>query len=296
MRRLRRPRSERPASSRSRFSLLVRILTILAVLLAGFLLGFYLFFPEAILAQRLEQEIENRTGAQVTIGRLSLDLPPGLKASEVHLAGGPPLESLSPLRSVSLHPLWSALLKGRAGVDLEIERGAGRLNLELTANGGIEAVGTDFPLAVPLTASGSLQALGTLRSLELETAYPLEDQTRSRLRLTLAEVVLQGLETLGAGQNTLPLGTITLSASGNGRVVKIDTLESAGGQMQLTGDGQIILATPLGRSRANLSFGLRPAADVDPALIDLLGLFGEKGRDGVLRFRLRGSFAQAGLG
>lgn len=298
MKRFRWPRRTKPSANGTPpgSSSLLRLLSLLAVLVVGFFAGLYLFFPGDILAQRLEQAVASRTPVRVRIGNLDLTFPPGLSAERVRLSGELPLEGLSPLDRVTAKPLWSSLLQGRPGVALMARRGDGVLNLDLVRNGALTATAESFPLQVPLTASGTLNASGILRSANLESALPLEDKTESRLQLVLTAARVTGLSKVGGSRDTLNLGTVTLAIKGRGRSFDLVKCESSGGDLQVSGEGQLMLAEPLGNSRANLTLSLTPTANADPSLVDLLGLLAQKGRDGSYRIRLRGTLAQAGLG
>lgn len=298
MRRLRWPRRSRPTATgtTSVATSLLRLAGFLAVLAVGFLAGLYLYFPGEVLAQRLEQVIARHSPVRAHIADLSLTFPPGVRAAGVRLSGDLPLEGLSPLDQVTAKPLWSSLLQGRAGLALVARRGDGVLNLDIVPGGAVDATVQSFPLSLPLTASGTLQASGVLSSASLESALPLGDKTATRLQLVLANARVEGLKQVGGSRDTLNLGTVTLEVQGRGRNFTVEKCTSKGGDLLLSGEGQLLLARTLGSSRANLTLSLTPTANADPSLVDLLGLFAQKGRDGSYRIRLRGTLAQAGLG
>ncbi len=289
-------RREGAATGKRRITFLLRLLAGVGVLLVGILLGFYLFCPVDLLKDRLERELSARTSWQVHLKRLTLTVPPGLRVEGVDIAGGLPPGLLSPLAEVTVKPLWGALLSGQPGLELTAHRKDGALNLEWRRNGSLEGSAEAFPLTVPLTANGKLKASGTLKSAIFRGAWPLGEKTESRLELTLTGVTLEGLKDFGSARDNLPIGTVTLTMKGQGKVLEVQKLESSGGDLQLSGEGQIMLASPLGLSRANLTLGVKPAPNLDQALRDLLGLLAQPGRDGIYNIRLRGSLAQAGLG
>ena len=90
------------------------------LLLLGMLTGFYLFFPAEALRQRVIQEIETRTGAEVQIGQIALYPLLTLDASQISfgLTGLPqPMQ----IEQLSLAPQWSTLLSSDTGVQLQAQ-------------------------------------------------------------------------------------------------------------------------------------------------------------------------------
>jgi type II secretion system protein N len=266
----------------------------LVLLFVSFLLGFYLFFPGDMLKARLQEELAVRSPMAIEMEEVSLRFPPALLARQISLTTQPNRSPLLIAETV-LAPSWSTLLSSNPGLAFRSSIGGGRVEGTIRRNGALEADLSQVSFAEPLATSSKLALAGTISKGQFSTVLPQTASTNSRLTVTLNQVRLSGLASLGIPSDALSLGTLVLQGSGNGNSYKIDQLESTGGDLEVSGGGAILLADTAERSRINLSLTLRPAATLDANLKELITLFVKPARDGALRLRVTGTLASPSL-
>jgi type II secretion system protein N len=260
-----------------------------AILLAGALLGFYLFFPTAVLKARLEQEIAARTPVRVDIVGLNLQFPPGLGSRALTVRAPLPDEWAYKFDALSLRPLWLTLFTSRPGVLASADLQGGTIELSARRGGSVTGEVHQIPFNEQVAPGSSLQISGKVNSATLVSAVPLQAATESTLHIQLGAVQLTGLKNVGSAADILNLGTLTLEGSGKGTALKINQLNSEGGDLSVSGTGTLLLAQPLQRSRINLNVTLKPSPQLDRALLDLLELLVKPARDGSYLLRLSGT-------
>jgi len=289
---MRRFRFSRPGALRgkSRSTRGVRFfLGAFAILLAGALLGFYLFFPTAVLKARLEQEIAARTPVRVDITGLNLQFPPGLSSRALTVRPPLPDERAYKFDTLRLRPLWLTLFTSRPGVSVRAGLQGGTIELSARRGGSVIGEVHQIPFNEQVAPGSSLQISGKVTSANLVSAFPLQAATESTLRIQLGTVQLTGLKNVGSATDILNLGTLSLEGSGKGTALKINQLNSEGGDLSVSGTGTLLLAQPLQRSRINLNVTLKPSPQLDRALLDLLELLVKPARDGSYLLRLSGT-------
>lgn len=260
----------------------------LALLLFGFIAGFYLFFPTSILQQRLEAEIASRTPMDVRIKSVSLLFPPGLQARDLHLTGGSPPTEFT-VDQISLSPLWRTLVGKNPGLAFHSNVLGGQVAGNLRKDGSLSANLQSLTFSAPVGGPLPIQLAGRLGKGDFQGALPLQSAAQTSISLALEQIRVSGLAALGLSEDTLVLGTVVLNGSGRGNALKIDRLSASGGNLEVTGDGTVMLAEPLDRSRLNLNLVLRPGQQLDKTLADLLEVFAQAQPDGTFRLRLTGS-------
>lgn len=259
-----------------------------ACLLVAFILGFTLFFPAETLRPRLEQEALKR-GVALTIGPLSTTFPPALVARNVIVrnATGDPLLTIERVR---IRPCWLKLLIGSVAVNFQGELLGGTVEGEVARNGAFELSASQLAWRGPLPGLGETLLSGRLQSATADGVYPPRADSLLHLDLALAEVQLEKLPIPGAEQ-TLSLGTITLHASGQGKNLRLETLNANGGQLTAAGEGTLVLADPVVRSPLTLTLRLRPTPELNPSLAELLTALLPPTSDGTSPLRLGGTLA-----
>lgn len=263
----------------------------LALLLTGLVAGFYLFFPTGALQQRLEQEIAARTPLDARIKEVSLLFPLGLQAEGIQLASGSPPTTFT-VTALRLTPLWGTLTSGNPGLAFHVEVSGGEIDGSLHKNGSIEARLQRLAFSAPVGGELPLRLSGQLGKGEVVGAYPLQSAGDTRLNLSFERIELSGLAPLGLPSDALALGAVSLVGSGRGNALKVERLSASGGSLEVTGEGTVMLAEPLDRSRLNLNLVLRPGRQLDKAFAELLELFAQANPDGSFRLRLAGSLKQ----
>ncbi len=267
---------------------------VLALLVAGFLIGLYLGLPATALKERIEAEALQRAGIPLRIGELSLRFPPAVRLEKVRWQPGGVKPEL-PIERLQLRPLWWSLFTGNPGAGFTARLLGGSAEGELRRNGAVQADLAQLTFAAPLSPTSALSLGGTLKSGDLLGTYPPQPESDAAVTLNLEGVHLLGLQAVGAESDRLDLGTVRIQAAGRGNSLKIERIEASGGALQLSGDGTFMLGQPLPASRLNLALTLQPGANFDPQLRELLSLFAKPAADGSLRLRLSGTLADPRL-
>ncbi len=283
-----RKRGTRQGASRLNLRVVKFLLVSVALLLVSFALAFYLFFPAKALQERIEQEFAVQTGADLRIGTLSLLFPAGVQAERLVVTGIPARDRLD-VASLALTPAWRTLTGSDPGVHFSSRFQGGVVQGSALKSGALQARASRIAFDESLMPGSALRISGTLEEGSYSGRAQVRPDTETRLNLVLQRVALTGLEGLGASQQSASLGTITLGVTGRGNALRIETLTAEGGALEASGSGSIVLANPTERSRINLTLTLRPGADFDPNLRDLLTLFAQPAGDGSLRLRLTGT-------
>ncbi len=264
----------------------------LGLMLLSFLVSLYLFFPASALKERIEQDFSQRTTGSLNIGQLSLLFPPGLRAQQVRVNTGLPERPTVDIAAATLQPLWLSLLGSNPGVAFQASLLGGNISGRARRNGALEAQVRQLAFAEHLTAGSDMELAGTLGEGTFTGIIPPPAGSESQFALTFDSLQLKGLDSLGVADGNLNLGRISLKGSGRGNTFRIEQLEATGGEMQASGSGSVLLNQPLQRSRLNLNLVLRPGANFDRNLRDLLDLFAKAGSDGAYHLRLTGTLSQ----
>lgn len=285
-------KSKKPLAVWQRPSLF--LLTGIGLLLLGMLAGFYLFFPAETLKQRIIQEVESRGRVTVQIAQVSLYPLLTLDAREVKL-GLKGLPQPLAIESLSIAPQWSTLLSGDPGVLLQGELMSGTITAGLLRSGALSARASGLHFDLPIQKPLAFNLTGTLSEAAVDAATRLDPETKTRLLLRLTDVRVLGLELLKADGPGLALGEITLEAEGQGRALKISTLSAKGGDLDVSGDGTLLVGRTSASSRIKLALQVRPGPNADPAITSLLELSGEPNEDGRYLLQLTGSLDKPNL-
>jgi type II secretion system protein N len=280
----------RPSPPRLRLGALKFFLASLGLLLVSFALAFYLFFPTSALKDRIEQEFARQTGGEMKMSSLSVLFPAGLQADRIVITGLAGRDRID-VSSLSLRPAWRTLAGTNPGFNFLTRFQGGVLEGSALKSGALEARANRVAFDESLMPGSAIRISGNLERGEFSGETPIHAETETRLNLVLRQVLLTGMEGLGVSGGNTSLGTITLNVAGKGNAMRIESLSAEGGALEATGSGSLILAQPTERSRINLTLTLRPGADLDPNLRDLLTLFAQPTGDGNFRLRLTGTLA-----
>ncbi len=289
----RRPRFRAEAqASRKSFSGLRYTLSGLLLLIFFFFCGIYLFFPTDALRSRIEGEVNRTPDLQVDMEDLSLTFPPGLSASQLALSS-PKLSEDIRVDALKVKPAWGSLFSTNPGVTAYASLYGGEIELEARRHGEMQAQASGLKLDVPVARGSNIHVSVVLDKATLSGAWPVAANTETQLDLVLSTLDLSGMKGLGAQNDILRLGAVTLRASGKGNAFRIDKLDNQGGQMSVTGNGTLMLTQPADRSRINLTLTLKPQSGMDPALSDMIGLLAKADKNGAYTIRILGSLANA---
>ena len=258
------------------------------LLLLGMLTGFYLFFPAEALRQRVIQEIETRTGAEVQIGQMALYPLLTLDASQVSF-GVPGLPHPMQVEQLSLAPQWSTLLSSDPGVQLQAQLMSGLVNAEVLRTGMINAMATGLRFDLPLQKPLAMNITGKLDKTTVNAATRLDPETKTQLSLQLSDVSIGNLAFFKEDSPGIALGEIVLEVNGQGRAMKINALTAKGGDFNISGEGTLFIGRTSATSRINLSLQIKAADSAHPTLVSLLELSAPPDANGEHHLRVTGT-------
>lgn len=261
------------------------------LLLLGMLAGFYLFFPAEALKQRITQELMTRTGTEVQIGKVSLYPLLSLDADQVSIVL-PDLPRPLEIEQLSFAPQWLSLLSNDPAVQLQARLMSGGLSGEIQKSGLVKAMATGLRFDLPLQKPMVLNIAGTLDQATFDGATRLDAETQTHVTLHLNEVMVKGLDIFKADSPGLALGEVILEVDGQGRAMQIRTLSAMGGDLEVSGEGTLLIGRTAASSRIKLALQVRAGANADPSIASMLELAGEPGPDGRYSLTLGGSLAQ----
>lgn len=251
-----------------------------------FMAGLWLFFPDQALQHRLEQELSQQLQRPVSVGPLALELPSTVTIDSLETTALPRLTVQ--LNQLKARPMWLHLLQGRFSVALQGETLGGTFNAELDSARHLQLVAAGLHWDQPLPQLPKIQLTTTIEKLDASGFIDPINQLE-QLQLHLSELKVAGLKQLSAPVDQLNLGRIELQLSQNERLITIDQFSSTGGDLNLTGQGTIVLQRNLVRSRIDLTVSIKPNKNLDPALSSLLPLLGKKQSNGLYLFHLGGT-------
>lgn len=264
--------------------------------LAAFLLGFVLFFPLDPLARQAEQRIASQGNLLLKIHDPGWGIPPGLTAAKISLTGSGLQEQTFEITRPHLTPLWGSLFNGNPGGRLTGQFFAGELAVAARRQGELELslIGARLERQ-PLSPQLSILLSGNNGNLQLNGTLPTASGGQGTLELSLEQIELSGMRALGSNSDILAAGNLRIEADLNGTALTFKTLQLSDGDLELTGRGSVLLGATPQASRLNLSLVLKPGADLDPQLRDLLTLLSAPEPDGSIQFRLLGSLVSPQL-
>ena len=265
----------------------------LGLFLLGLLCSFYLAFPDAVLRQRLVHEFEARLPIQVDLAEVGLRplLTLAGKQATISLSRQPGV--IFHVESFNIDPKWISLFTGDPGLEGELRSATGELSFGWQRSGPLTLTGTGLPFDIPLKTSPPMRFAGTLAKGEVATTVPLQRATESLVDITLDQITVQGLEALTSNADGFHLGRISLQMTGRGTSFSVEKLEARGGDLEVTGEGTLMLMTANPQnSRLNLNLTVRAGSRADPTLAGLLELAGTKQSDGSRKLRLTGTLAK----
>jgi type II secretion system protein N len=261
------------------------------LLLLGMLTGFYLFFPAETLRQRIIQEVEARAGVavqSVQIEQVSLYplLTLDARGIELGLTGLPhPL----PIEALSIAPQWSTLFSADPGVLVQGSLMNGTITAGLIRSGAIKARATGLRFDLPIQKPLPFNVTGTLTEAAFDGGSRLDTETETHLLLRMTDVNVLGLELLKTDGRGLVLGEIALEAEGQGRSMKVKTLSAKGGDLEVKGDGTLLIGRTASTSRIKFALQVRPSPTADAFIASLLELAGKPGPDGFYSLNFSGT-------
>ncbi|RMF48054.1 MAG: type II secretion system protein GspN [Deltaproteobacteria bacterium] len=256
-----------------------------AVALAGILLGVWLAFPAAPLTRNLLAGLA-RQGILIEPVGLRRGWPLAVEAASARVSfpalRGRPLE----IDNLRISPSVSSF----PGLTLTAKLWGGRVEADAddSLNTRVRLTGARLP--AELLDIAPLQLAGRIAQLNFNGRLPLSGANQSRLELVLENLSLGGLRALGAGSDSLSLGTVRARVEGTGNRLNLTQL-SGDGALRIAGSGTLWLGRTPATSRISLQLTLTPTPTLDAGIRDMLGLLGKAAADGSISLRLGGTLA-----
>lgn len=266
------------------------VLAGLGLFLLGILAGLYLFFPVDVLKQRIVQDIATRSGVQLQIEKLTLYPLLTLDAEQLNI-DIPGLQQPLVIEQLSIAPQWSTLLSGDPGAQLQAHLMNGMVTGSLKKNGALSAKAAGLRFDLPMQKPVPLNITGTLNDATIDSSIRLGPERKSHMSLRLTDVSVLGLEMFNTDGRGLALGAITLEVDGQGQALRITSLTAVGGDVDITGEGTLLIGRNSATSRIKLELQILPGKSADPMIASLLELAGEAEENGRYRVRLTGTLA-----
>lgn len=267
------------------------------LLFVCFAATFYLAFPQAVLKQRLEYELATRSPYPVRLQRAALRPPLTLSVDGVRVQNLPGPVATLEVQKVRLKPRWLALLTGNPGLDFQAAMQQSRLTGSWQRDGQVTMELRDLPLApwLPESLGVNLSGMITLATLQAQLIDPQAPPAGSRLRIEGTDLALSGLQKYGLTRDQVRFGTAHIVAGSKNSRIDLEKLTITGGDLDISMSGSILLATPLPRSRLNLTLSLRPGPALEPAAVELLAAVAKPAADGSLQISITGPAGQPQL-
>ncbi len=253
--------------------------------LVGLLVGLVVTFPSSIIERRLVSLVEAEGQVRIEQGALRIGFFNIYGDNLVVRPNNADWLTVE-VDSLKVSPAWLSLFVLNPTAKIDMRLWGGSLKAEVASDGAIAATATNLKFSLPLQQGSRLSFSGTLVRGEIETVVPLQEESASRIDLTLENGKLGGL------LKDIALGTVVLQATGRGEAFRVPTFVSNGGDYALTGGGNLLLRQDMAESRLNLRVEIRPQASADPAITELLGLVARERNDGTYQVRIGGSLAQ----
>nr|WP_320113920.1 type II secretion system protein GspN [uncultured Desulfuromonas sp.] len=254
-----------------------------------FLIGLFLFFPDEIVRQRLQQELSAQLQRPVEVGTTRLGLPLTVKIESLRLPLDPSLTVTA--QRLRLRPLWSSLVSGTPAINLTGQLWEGTFDATINTANQLVLEANHLHWRGPLPEMPALTLDVQLNDLNLTgtTSAPLP---MDALTLSLSSLSLDGMKAVGGSENTFTLGEVFLQARRDNDHLKIEQLQSRDGNLVIQASGRITPGRRPELSRLDLSVTLIPQPSTDPALTGLLQLVTPVDNNGHFVMQLRGTAAQ----
>jgi len=286
---LRFPNLPKPGLPRGTFNWRPLLLGTVLFLLA-FVLGFLLGFPTAAVKQRIVNAFKQR---QATAELQTLKLSPLLALKGENLTIRMDNTSLPPLtvERFSFRPLWSSLFSTAPGGTIDAELLQGELQAEVQRDGRLSMQANGLRFTLPIE-NGTVTLSGVLSSGRLQRTAGDVKTREHTLTLVFDKLSAQSPLLASTANRPLGLGQVTLESKGQGQAYSISRLESSGGDLSLSGTGNVLVGRTPATSRLNLALKLRPSTTFPAELKSLLELVVAPAGDGSYSLQIGGTLAQ----
>ena len=253
--------------------------------------SFWMFFPAEVLQRRLLQEVSQQTGLEMRGRNAAMLFPVGLK---LDLSIYPDVSELADLELTGLQvsPVWRSLFSNSQAVNLTGTIAGGTVDVDAGQSGQIDLKFKDIALLilqqqdVPYRISGQLT--GQLAGENISENM----NGRGTFSLYLRDARVLGLEKIGLPAN-LSAGVLQLKGKFDRRRFSLEEVVLTGGDLELSGGGNILIGETSEQTRLNLNVRLHPTSTTPDSLRDLLNMAGIRPTvDGSYLLRVGGTLAK----
>lgn len=253
--------------------------------------SFWMFFPADVLQRRLLQEVSQQTGLEMRGRNAAMLFPVGLK---LDLSIYPDVSELADLELTGLQvsPVWRSLFSDSQAVNLTGTIAGGTVDVDAGQSGQIDLKFKDISLLtlqqqdVPYRISGQLT--GQLAGENISENM----NGRGTFSLYLRDARVLGLEKIGLPAN-FSAGVLQLKGKFDRRRFSLEEVVLTGGDLELSGGGNILIGETSEQTRLNLNVRLHPTSTTPDSLRDLLNMTGIRPTvDGSYLLRVGGTLAK----
>ncbi len=259
----------------------------LILFVLGAVVGVAVSFPNNLLEQRLIALAEQQGQISIEKGRVQLGFI-NLNGTNLEIRtrqdAMPPIE----VEHVTISPLWGSLFSGNPGAHVEARLFSGQLQADLFRDGLVDASARDLRLDLPLQNAWNLNFLGQVQNASFNSVVPLTNASESQLQLVLGQA---SIRESGKNEDMLDLGRVDIKATGKGQSFRITTLTAENGDFTVSGRGNLRLGNSPATSAISLRLDIRPAAEADQGLVELLKLAAKENAEGNYELRISGNLA-----
>ncbi|NOQ42281.1 MAG: type II secretion system protein GspN [Desulfuromusa sp.] len=253
--------------------------------------SFWMFFPADVLQRRLLQEVSQQTGLEMRGRNAAMLFPVGVK---LDLSIYPDVSELADLELTGLQvsPVWRSLFSDSQAVNLTGTIAGGTVDVDAGQSGQIDLKFKDISLLtlqqqdVPYRISGQLT--GQLAGENISENM----NGRGTFSLYLRDARVLGMEKIGLPAN-FSAGVLQLKGKFDRRRFSLEEVVLTGGDLELSGGGNILLGETAEQTRLNLNVRLHPTSTTPDSLRDLLNMTGIRPTvDGSYLLRVGGTLAK----
>lgn len=253
--------------------------------------SFWIFFPADVLQRRLLQEVSQQTGLEMRGRNAAMLFPVGLKLDLSIYPDVPELADLE-LTGLQVSPVWRSLFSNNQAVNLTGTLAGGEVDVDAGQSGQVNLKLKDIALLalqqpdLPYRVSGKLAG-------RLDGENISEDMNgRGNFSLYLRDARVLGLENIGLPAN-FSAGVLQLKGKFDRRRLSLEEVVLTGGDLELSGGGNILIGETAEQTRLNLNVRLHPTSTTPDSLRDLLSMTGIRPTvDGSYLLRIGGTLAK----
>ncbi|MFK5927671.1 MAG: type II secretion system protein GspN [Desulfuromusa sp.] len=254
-------------------------------------LSLWLFFPADVLQQRLIQKVSQQTGVEMRGRNAGMLFPMGL---ELDLSIYPEIPGLNDLELTGLQisPVWRSFFSTDQKVNLVGALAAGEIDVDAGKSGQINLKLRDISL-LALQQPDMPYRLGGKLTGQLDGKNVSQEMNgRGSFSFYLSDTRVLGLEKIGLPGN-FSAGVLRLKGKFDQRRISLEEVVLTGGDLELSGGGNILIGGTSEQTRLNLNVRLHPTSTTPESLQDLLHMTGIRPTaDGSYLLRIGGSLTK----